>query len=463
MLDERIGASFRDPSGFLFQREGTLYRQVNRCYDADYRQLLDSGLYGRLVERGLLISHQEVGIPPAVPEPASLVIQPERVAFISHPYEWCFGQLKDAALTTLAIQRTALDQGMILKDASAYNIQFHCGRPVLIDTLSFERYQEGRPWVAYRQFCQHFLAPLALMAHTDVRLSQLLRVYLDGVPLDLASRLLPARTRWSPALSFHLHLHAKMQQRHADRGRAVAQTKRRFSLAALRGMMDSLESAVRRLRWRPAGTEWADYYQGTNYDQASFAHKQQVVSRFMEQVAPALVWDLGANTGVFSRLASDRGIPTVAFDIDPAAVERNYLQCRRQGEERLLPLVMDLTNPSGGLGWGNEERAGLLARGPADLALALALVHHLAIGNNTPLGEVARFLHRAARWLVIEFVPKADSQVQRLLASREDVFPSYTEGDFEREFCNWFTIQAQEKVAGSTRTLYLMARREQGP
>ena len=144
-------------------------------------------------------------------------MQPEIIPFISYAYEWSFSQLQDAALATLAIEKKALEHGMSLKDASAYNIQFRGSRPVLIDTLSFERYREGEPWVAYRQFCQHFLAPLALMSHTDVRLGQLLRVYIDGVPLDLASRLLPGKTKLSLGLATHIHLHAQAQRKYADK------------------------------------------------------------------------------------------------------------------------------------------------------------------------------------------------------------------------------------------------------
>src|SRR6185503_16964008 len=195
----QLSASFRDPSGFLFSRGGVLYRQVNRKYEQEYARLMESGLYEKLVKAGLLIPHLEVDEAPAESEVtrafAYKIIQPERAPFISYPYEWSFGQLKDAALATLSIQRRALKVGMSLKDASAYNIQFVRGKPTLIDTLSFEIYKEGQPWVAYRQSCQHFLAPLALMALKDVRLNQLLRVYIDGVPLDLASGLLPAKTR----------------------------------------------------------------------------------------------------------------------------------------------------------------------------------------------------------------------------------------------------------------------------
>ncbi|MCJ7513764.1 MAG: hypothetical protein MUO23_12440, partial [Anaerolineales bacterium] len=201
----RLGASFRDPSGYLFERNGKLFRQVNRSYQADFDRLIASGLYAELTGVGLIIPHIESPAAPDEPGLAYRVIEPEPVPFISYPYEWSFGQLQTAALTTLSIQKRALSKGMSLKDSSAYNIQFHHGRPVLIDTLSFETYREGEPWDAYRQFCQHFLAPLALMAHTDIRLGQLLRVYIDGIPLDLASRLLPRKTRFSFSLLTHLH------------------------------------------------------------------------------------------------------------------------------------------------------------------------------------------------------------------------------------------------------------------
>ncbi|MFO7674731.1 MAG: SAM-dependent methyltransferase [bacterium] len=450
-------ASFRDPSGFVFFRDGGVYRQVNESYRAEYDRLMGSGLYAALVKDGLLIPHEEVGVEPAAPGSCCKVLKPEAVPLVSYPYEWCFSALKDAALATLAIQERALEFGMSLKDASAYNIQFVRGRPVFIDTLSFEEYREGVPWVAYRQYCQHFLAPLALEAKRDIRLGQLSRIYIDGVPLDLASRLLPGSTKMSFALATHIHMHAGAQRRHADRQERVATG--RFGRNALVGILRSLAAGTRGLDWRPAGTEWAEYYDGTNYSDEAFKKKLGLVERFIEASRPATVWDLGANTGVFSRVAARRGIPTAAFDIDPAAVEKNYRDCRAAGEENILPLVLDLTNPSPGLGWANEERTSFAGRGPADTVLALALIHHLAIANNLPLGKVAGYLAGLCRRLVIEFVPKSDSQVRRLLATREDIFPGYSREGFERAFGEFFAIDESAPVEGSERTLYLMTGR----
>ncbi|MBI5942840.1 MAG: class I SAM-dependent methyltransferase [Chloroflexi bacterium] len=455
----QLSASFRDPSGFLFTDNGILYRQINRVYSKDYARLMDSGLYERLVKAGLLIPHIEADQISVKSDAGLKVIQPERVSFISYPYEWSFSQLKDAALATLSIQKRALKMDMSLKDASAYNIQFVRGKAALIDTLSFEIYKEGQPWTAYKQFCQHFLAPLALMSYRDVRLSQLLRVYIDGVPLDLASGLLPAKTKFNFSLLTHVHIHARAQKRYSDKVIAPRTGTLRVSRQAMIGLIESLETAVRNLTWKPAGTEWGDYYENTNYSDSAFEHKKILVREWSVEKKPALVWDFGGNTGIFSREAASSGAFTVSFDIDPAAVEQNYRIVKSNKEQNVLPLVLDLTNPSPSIGWNNTERDSFGARGPVDMALALAVIHHLAISNNVPLPQLADFFSAHCKWLVIEFVPKSDSQVQRLLTSREDIFPNYTREGFEAAFSSRFTINKAESVRDSERTLYLMEAR----
>jgi ribosomal protein L11 methylase PrmA len=451
-----VPSSFRDPSGFVFLRDGLIYRQVNRSYQEEFDHFEASGLCDQLTDDGLLLRHEHVGIEHSVTDEAYRVLRPEQLPFISYPYEWCFSQLKDAALLTLELQKRAFEHGMSLKDCSAYNIQFIACRPVFIDTLSFELYREGEPWVAYRQFCQHFLAPLALASKVDVRLQQLLRTYLDGVPLDLTSRLLPRRTRANFGLLSHIHLHAKAQKRYAHR--RVASTERRVGRMAFLGLVDSLRSTTEKLKWQPGGTEWHDYYEIAHYSDTAFEHKKQLVAEMLDRLpeTPAEVWDLGANTGVFSRLASSRGIRTVSFDIDPAAVEQNYAD--NEPDPNILPLILDLTNPSPGIGWENRERMSLLERGPADVVLALALIHHLAISNNLPLGKIARFFSRVCRTLIIEFVPKDDPQVQKLLASRKDIFASYNQQNLEHEFSAFFEIHQRAPIEGTDRTLLLMRR-----
>lgn len=455
--DGVIASSFRDPSGFVFSCNNSIYRQVNKIYREEYDHLMESGLYEALVNSGLLVRHEEVDITCARTDAAYKVLRPEQVKFISYPYEWCFSQLKDAALLTLEVQKKAFDFGMTLKDASAYNIQFINGKPVFIDTISFEKYREGKPWVAYRQFCQHFLAPLSLMAYRDIRLNQLLRVHIDGIPLDLASRLLPFWTRFRFSMLVHIHLHAGSQRHFADKN--VDVSGRKMSRLAFTGFMESLEKAICKLKWQPKGTEWAEYYESTNYSTPAMDHKKELVDKYLERVNPKIVWDLGANMGIFSIIAAEKGAQTIAFDVDPSAVEKNYLECRQKGLTRVLPLVLDLTNPSPGVGWQNDERVSLLDRGPVDTVLALALIHHLAISNNLPLDRIASFMSKVCDNLIIEFVPKNDSQVQRLLSTREDIFPDYRQGAFEDSFGRYFPIRHSEALKDSERTLYLFRKR----
>jgi len=457
-----VGASFRDPSGFVFRRDGEIFRQVNPVYRAHYDKLMDSGLYESLVTDGYLLPHAEIeGLPGS--DDAYKILHPRQIPFVSHPYEWSFSQLQDAALATLTIQKRALASGMTLKDASAYNIQFIDGRPTLIDTLSFEHYLEGQAWVAYRQFCQHFLAPLAVSAYVDERLARASRTHLDGMPLDLASRLLPSRTRLKPGLLMHIHLHATSQRRFegwAPQGRAPQKGhERKISRRGLEGIVESLESTVRGLRWKLGQSVWSDYYGSTGYSEAALDEKAKLVADLVRRAAPEIVWDLGANTGRFSRVAAGAASLVVSCDFDALAVERNYLETRERKERNILPLVLDLTNPSPDLGWAHDERQSLAARGPADLGLALALVHHLAIASNVPLDRIAQYFGRISRNLVIEFVPKDDPQVQRLLQSRRDVFTEYSREHFETAFAVMFELSETRPVGDSGRILYLMTGR----
>lgn len=449
---QRLRSSFRDNDGFVFEHKGRILRQVNPTYATAYAKLKSSGFYTRLHEQGWLIPHRE--LPAGSEGLEGLVLEPDQLEVITHPFEWSVGQLRDAALLTLKLQQAALAAGFSLKDASAYNIQYHEGRPVLIDTLSFEPYIEGRSWPGYRQFCQHFLAPLALMVHCDPRLGLLLRNHLDGIPLDLAAKLLPKRTWLSPGLLFHLHLHARAQSRYVNQDRKVAD--RLITRNGLLGILDSLESAVRSLQWIPAGTEWAAYYEHTNYGEEAGQDKAKAVKAWIEQYRPSLVWDLGANDGTFSRLAAGYGAQTVAWDIDPAAVEKCYRYTVQNRVKNLHPALLDLTNPTPALGWNLGERQSLFERRRPDLALALALLHHLAIGNNVSLDLCADFFRRVTDTLIIEWVPKSDSKVAALLRNRTDIFSDYTEDAFQRAFGRHYRVAERHPITKSDRVLYLM-------
>jgi len=282
-------------------------------------------------------------------------------------------------------------------------------------------------------------------------------VYIDGVPLDLASGLLPSRTWFNFGLLTHIHLHAGAQKRYS--GEDVKSRSGTMSQQAMVGLIDNLEATIKKLDWTPRGTEWGDYYGNTNYSDAAFEHKKRLVEEWTNRIKPMLAWDLGANNGVFSRVVSGTGAQVISFDIDPAAVEQNYRKVKADKTQNLLPLLLDLTNPSPAIGWANRERNSFGERGPADLILGLALIHHLAISNNVPLPHLADFFAEAGKWLVIEFVPKSDSQVERLLTSRVDIFPQYTREGFEAAFSKRFDIRSAIDLRESERVLYLLEKK----
>lgn len=452
----RITSSFRDTSGFVFSCNDILYRQINPSYQKQYEFLMQSGLYNHLIEHKMLIAHSEIDLPLESEPAAYKVLKPIVVPFISYPYEWCFSQLKDAALLTLAIQKIALQHNMSLKDASAYNIQFKDGTPIFIDTLSFDLYQEGQPWIAYRQFCQHFLAPLALMSYRDIRLNKLLQNYIDGIPLDLASKLLPARSWLRFSLLSHLHLHARSQKYFSKQ--TVKTHYSNVSKNALLALVDNLENTVNNLSWSSPVTEWANYYNDPDNAHEMLDAKKCIIQKLVDKVRPKTVWDLGANNGFFSRVAGADASLVISCDYDPEAVESNYRQVIKNGEANILPMWIDLTNPSPSIGWNNKERDSFFDRGDGDLVMALALIHHLAIGNNISLPQLVSFFSELGKWLIIEFVPKNDHRVQQMLLSRTDIFENYNTDEFEAAFRQHYTIIEAIKVGATSRLIYLMER-----
>ena len=406
-----------------------------------------------------MISHTEIDRNLEGHEGAYRIIEPEQIQFISYPYEWSFSQLKAAALTTLEALQCSIESGMILRDASAYNIQFVEGKPRLIDTTSFGTYRQGTPWVAYRQFCQHFLAPLALMSYSDIRLNQLGKLYIDGIPLDLATKLLPFTSKLNFSLLVHIWMHSWGQKRFVT----DLPAKRDMSLKSLHGLVQHLKSGIHRLNWNPKGGAWARYYEDNTYDPESFDHKKMLVAAFLDNLKCQSIWDLGANVGDFSRIASSRSIGTIAWDSDPECVELNYRKVCETSDPNLLPLLIDLANPSPAIGWENNERASLGERGPVDTILALALTHHLVISNNVPLDRIAAFFARLCKWLIIEFVPKDDPGAKQLLAVREDIFEDYHLDGFEKAFQKYFHIEDKHKLGNSERMLYLMSKNSEPP
>jgi len=456
----RLNASFRDPAGFLYRRDGVLLRQVNSLYADDYETFLSSGLYDELTAGGLIVDHEERPLPEAADSRAWKVIRPREIDVISYPYEWSFSQLKDSALLTLDIAQRSLARGLVLKDATAYNVTFDAGRPIWLDSLSFETYQYGKAWQAYSQFSRHFLAPLSLASHLDPRLIDLLRVYTEGVPLDLASALLPRRTWARPSHLLHLHLHARSQQRYASMDPSGSIRSRSFSRRSFEGLLAGLRATVENLHWEPEGY-WPDYERDNSYSNEGRRVKAVTVERWLSRLRPGRVLDLGANTGLFSSIAAGLGHSVIALDGDAGATEVHYRRCRAEDSRSVLPLRVDLLNPSPDQGWACVERMNLYERIRPDVAMALALVHHLTLTGHIALGDQAAFLARVAPTVIVEWIPLSDPQAMRLVGDRTPQFVDrYSTESFERVFGHHFTIADSVAIPDSERRLLLLVRHE---
>ncbi len=452
----KVSGSYKDSSGHVFFHDGIYYRQINKAYQSHYDRLINSGLYEKLTSLSLLIPHHEVNF---VTNDllAYKFIKPQQMPFISYPYEWSFSQLKDAALLTLEIQKIALTYKMILKDASAFNIQFLQGKPVLIDTLSFEIYKPGQAWTAYKQFCEHFLVPLTLAVYKNSQLLKLLSVFIDGIPLVLATKIIPFHAYLKVPLFFHIFMHSLSQKQF--KGEVNKATKANVSQMGLLGIIDNLHYAVQSLRNKQIKTTWSDYYDTSNYTKSSFNDKKRLLTAFLNICKPNKILDIGANTGEFSLLAAKKDIDVIAVDSDSQVINQLYNHCKKNNITNVLPLCIDITNPTPGIGWQNTERLSFLNRVPKHTVFALALIHHLFVTYNLPFDYLCDFFQQISKWLIIEFVPKTDPQFQKLIGLRTDDFSNYSQENFEKSFKKYFTIEKIKPIRDTKRLLYLMKKK----
>lgn len=449
-IKNRELSSFRDPAGYIYYENNNVIRRVNKEYFPQYEHLMTSGLYEELVKNGYLINHEEIE-----KKQDYLLLKVKKVPFISYPYEWCYDELKDAALLTLKIQEIALKYNMILKDASAYNIQFLNGQAIFIDTLSFDFYEEGMPWGAYGQFVRHFMAPMLLNTYVDERCSNLLKNYIDGFPIDLVNNLLKNRG------GFTAKMHIKWHSQSIDKNNnnAKAMKKMNISKTSIINMNSMMQRQINKLHRKNTNTEWDNYYQVTNYCESSDNSKVKLVKEFLSKISfnkDSLLYDLGSNDGKYSRIAQEYCSNIISFDIDNNCVNRNYLNGKNEENSHILPLILDLNNPSSAIGFGCEERKSINERGPATCVMALALIHHIVISNNVPFSSAANWLTKLGQYLIIEFVPKEDSQVEKLLKTRRDIFDEYNQKKFEEIFSQYYKIIQKEHIKNSQRILYLL-------
>ncbi|NCU05110.1 MAG: class I SAM-dependent methyltransferase [Chitinophagaceae bacterium] len=444
-------ASFRDPSGFVYEHEGKVYRFVSTLYKEHYDKFQQSGLADELRKKQLLLPFTEVADNHTGKTDWYKTLEPQQLQFISYAWEWSFEQLKDAALATLSLCNYALQKGMILKDATPSNIQLVDGKCKLIDTLSFETYTEGQPWIAYRQFCECFLNPLLVTHYTGVDIHRLELAYPDGMPAAVASTLLPFKTKLKPIIYLHVHLQAKISGKQRS---AQKQTSRKISKKNIEQILESLRSCIVSLSLPEQKTTWNNYYTETILSNEYLSEKKALVSSLLQELNYTSVLDLGANEGEFSLLCKPDA-KVIATDFDSSCINNLYKKIRQEKRTNISPLVIDLTYPSPSMGWMNEERKAFFSRTKVDVCLALALIHHLAIAKNISFEQLAAFFASVCNTLIIEFVPKDDPKVKELLTWREDIFEGYNVEEFEKVFQEKFSLLNKIESVYTKRILFV--------
>jgi hypothetical protein len=448
-------ASFRDPSGYIFIENEAIKRVINPIYFKQYEELTTSGFFKNLISNGLLIPHEELS-----KTDQQIIIQPEGIPFITYPYEWSFNMYKEAALLTLKLQKYSVEHGFSLKDASAFNITFHKGKAIFIDTLSFDFYTENSPWRAYKQFITHFFGPLVLAHFHGAQQLKLMSNFIDGIPIQMVSSMLPLKSKLSPVLYSNIHLLAKLEDRHNEdyKGEAKMAT---LSKKGQLNIIQSLYDYIKKLQLKEH-SEWGNYYNKTNYTDNAFVEKSNIINGWVDNLNTERLIDIGGNDGTFVRkLNSNKGLALVC-DIDNNAVDYNHKTMKLEKEKFILPFVLDVLNPSAAIGLNNTERDSFLNRikhFAPDVTLALAVIHHMSLSGNVPFSQSAKFFSSFSKYLIIEFPKRSDSWVQRLLKSKgdfEDYFDFYSVDNFESSYSEYFEIIENIAIQDSERVLYLL-------
>ena len=457
--------SFRDRDSRVVITDDAVYRALSPEGAGDWDALAASPLLETLVNKGELIPTKEVdvsvlnGSTDLLPSGVTRVLEHERVPFVSYPYEWTFSQLQDAALLQLDLGIAAVDEGLILKDATPYNVQFQGSRPVFIDVGSFETIPEGLPWVGYRQFCMLYLYPLLFQAHKDIPFHPWMRGSIDGIqPID-AIKVFSLRDRLRKGVFLHTSLHARLDRRANKSGPGSAEAnenKRTVKPEAVKAHMASMRRLVSKLKWKAGESSWSGYRASNTYSDDDDKRKQTFVAEAAAEKRPALTWDMGCNDGAYSRISAEHSERVVAFDFDHETVDALYRSLKEEGNTKILPLVGNLADPSPGLGWRGLERRTLADRGAPDLMLALALIHHVSISANIPIAEFLEWAKDLGTTLLIEFPKRTDPMVRALLANKQEgANADYDLDNFEAELKKRFNIERQEELPSGDRVLYL--------
>ena len=452
--------SFRDRESRVFYEGDAVFRGLSKQALKEWEALSSTEFFKRLTLQGKLIHTERINsasmAKSAKGENWEAILKHQPIPFISYPYEWSFGMLKDAALLQLELMQAALDEDMILKDASAFNFQWMGARPVFIDIPSFEKWRPGEPWVAYQQFCQMFLYPLFLQAYKGLSFQPWLRGNIEGIESEQCNKIMSIRDYIRPGVFTHVFLQSKIQVKYSQTQRDVKKDliDIGFGKNLILANVKRLYKLIQGLTWSPSKSEWSSYGTAHSYTDDDFQAKQNFIRRSVSLRPRCLIWDMGCNTGIFSKIASEQSDYVVAMDADALSVERFYQSLKTEGNTSILPMVMNLTDPSPSLGWRGVERKALAHRGKPDLILCLALIHHLVITANIPLREFIEWLAGLGTELVIEYVTKDDPMVKRLLRNKKDNYADYEQGHFEKCLSCSFHVAQQHRLNSGTRILY---------
>jgi len=452
--------SFRDRDGRVYHFQNRIFRGLSTGALNSFRQLQDKPFYQKLLEYREIVGTREVPsdenpLPDEIVSQWAGFLEHDVVPVISYPYEWTFSMLKAAASLQLHLVERAVSNGFALKDATPYNIQFVDRKPIFIDIPSFEPLSEGEPWSGYRQFCEMFLFPLLLQSYKQCNFQPFMRAAIDGIDVQTAASLFGFRDRFRKGVMSHIWLQSKLDRRFGGSSENVRSNLKSagFNRELILANVRKLQKLVNKLEWEAAGSEWGDYTEFHNYSDDDHENKEDFIRDAIRAEKPETVWDIGCNTGQFSRIAASECKQVVSTDIDHVAVERLYLD--ESTPANILPLVQNVADPSPNWGWRNRERSDLQTRSKPDLVLCLALVHHVVITANIPLADFIDWLAGLTNKLVIEYVSRNDDKVKILLRNKEDKYQDYNRVSLETNLNRHFSISHQQKVNKGDRTLYV--------
>ena len=439
----QVQGSFRDPDGCVFIASGKVFRGVSSRSSAFLRKFLQSEFYESRAGSTLIVTKEVSscdvilsGISKSQVDAYDMWVEHERIPLITYPYEWCFESLKQAASLTLTLLFDALQHGYTLKDASAFNVQFINCQPIFIDILSFVEYEQDSPFIGYKQFCEHFLAPLCLTAFTRIEFNSWYRGQLEGLDLVEVSEALPFRAKFNPTVFIHIYLHAlAIRKINLNPGfsktHLSSKSPKPIAKKNLLALVQQLHRSIAKLERRTT-SYWQEYEHSNSYDEEATTAKAEILLNFIKRHRIENVLDIGCNTGAYTKLAVDSGARySVGMDVDCGAVNV-AVQEARSSSAPVQFLIYDIANPSPNGGWRNEERICLERRLESiDGLICFALIHHLVIGRNIPIQEFVHWVVSLAPRGLIEFVPKSDPMIKQMLLHRQDVFSDYTQEKFE--------------------------------